>query len=164
MPKKFTSIYILGVPVGANMALKKHWRPIIDKFQARLSTWKAKNLSFGGRLTLIKSVLNSLPTYYLSLFKAPSGIIEDLEKLRRRFLWGGDDSKRKIHWVSWSKVVASKKDGGLGVGSLKAHNLALLAKWWWRLKAISGGGYGESALTVFTTCQTSQSIILLMPH
>lgn len=39
----------LGVPVGANMLLKRHWKPIIEKFQSRLSTWKAKALSFGGR-------------------------------------------------------------------------------------------------------------------
>ncbi|XP_042753244.1 uncharacterized protein LOC122195423 [Lactuca sativa] len=70
----------LGIPVGANTSLTKNWRPIIEKFQARLSLWKAKTLSFGGHLTLVKSVLNSLPTYYFSLFKAPNGVIEDLEK------------------------------------------------------------------------------------
>lgn len=59
----------LGVPVGANMSLRKNWQPIIDKFRAKLSIWKAKSLSFGGRLTLIKYVLNSLLTYYMSLFK-----------------------------------------------------------------------------------------------
>lgn len=75
----------LGVPAGANMSLKKNWKPIIEKFHSRLSVWKVKMLSFGGRLTLIKFVLNSLPTYYFSLFKAPNGIIDELEKLRRRF-------------------------------------------------------------------------------
>ncbi|XP_023770251.1 uncharacterized protein LOC111918865 [Lactuca sativa] len=123
----------LGVPVGANLSQKKNWRPIIEKFQSRLSLWKAKTLSFAGRLTLVKSVLNSLPTYYFSLFRAPHGVIEDLEKLRRKFLWGGDDS-RKIHWVSWPKIIMDKKEGGLGVGSLMAQNLALLTKWFWRLK------------------------------
>lgn len=31
-----------------------------------------------------------------------------------------------------------KKDGGLGVGTLKAQNVALLTKWWWRLKNETG--------------------------
>ena len=44
----------IGIPVGANMTLKRNWRPIIDKFQSSLSIWKAKTLSLGGRLTLIK--------------------------------------------------------------------------------------------------------------
>lgn len=110
----------LGVPVGENMALKKHWQPIINKFWSKLSIRKAKALSFGGCLTLVKYVLSSLPTYYMSLFKAPQGVIDTLEKIRRKFLQGGDDGKSKIHWVDWSKITASKKHGGLGVGTLKA--------------------------------------------
>ena len=124
----------LGVPVGANMNLKKHWKPILDKFEAKLSPWKSKTLSFGGRLTLISSVLGNLPTYFLSLFRAPVAIAEELEKIRRRFLWGGNSDKRKIHWVSWEKVTARKSDGGLGVGSIRDLNTCLLLKWWWRLK------------------------------
>lgn len=75
----------LGVPVGANMILTKNWKPILDKFASKLSSWKSKSLSFGGRLTLISSVLGNLPTYYFSLFKAPMEITEALEKTRRRF-------------------------------------------------------------------------------
>lgn len=82
----------------------------------------------------MKSVLGNLPTYYLSLFKAPKGVLDSLEKLRRRFLWGGSENKKKIHWVSWKKVLASKNKGGLGVGSIYALNIGLIVKWWWRLK------------------------------
>lgn len=125
----------LGVPVGANMNLAKNWRPVIEKFQSKLSMWKSKMLSFSGRLTLIKSVLGNLLTYFMSLFKTPTGVVETLEKVRRRFLWGGKEDKRKIHWVAWEKVIAPKESGGLGVGSIKALNLGLIVKWWWRLKA-----------------------------
>ena len=69
----------------------------------------------------------------MSLFKAPVGIIEQLDKIRRRFLWGGSELKKKIHWVEWSKVIVPKSEGGLGVGSLFAQNIALLIKWWWRI-------------------------------
>ena len=90
----------LGVPVGANMRLTKHWYPIVDKFQKKkLSSWKAKTLSFGGHLTLIKFILGNLPNYFLSLFIAHVGVLVKLEKLRRRFLWGGSGCN-KIHWVS----------------------------------------------------------------
>ncbi|GJZ13703.1 putative RNA-directed DNA polymerase, eukaryota, reverse transcriptase zinc-binding domain protein [Tanacetum coccineum] len=50
----------LGLPIGANMNKVCNWKPVIDKFHNRLSTWKAKTLSYGGRLTLIKSVLGAL--------------------------------------------------------------------------------------------------------
>lgn len=77
------------------MKLAKHWNPIIEKFRVKLSNWKAKCLSFGGHLTLVKSVLNSLPLYYFSLFRAPKKVIDLLEKIRRRFLWGGDEDKKQ---------------------------------------------------------------------
>ena len=78
----------LGVSVGANMNHIKNWQPIVDMFNSKLSTWKAKTLSFGGRLTLINSVLGNIPTYYLSLFKAPCEVTNSIEKLRRQLLWG----------------------------------------------------------------------------
>ncbi|KAI3683245.1 hypothetical protein L1987_83746 [Smallanthus sonchifolius] len=104
----------LGLQVGANMNLIKSWKPVVEKFQKRLSGWRAKNLSFGGRVTLIKSVLNSLPMYYFSLYRAPVAIIDRLEKIRP---------------ISY---------GGLGLGSLRDANLAMLAKWWWRFKNEKG--------------------------
>ncbi|XP_071688703.1 uncharacterized protein [Rutidosis leptorrhynchoides] len=51
----------LGLPIGANMKKLCSWKPVIDKFEKRLSDWKARMVSFGGRATLVKSVLNSLP-------------------------------------------------------------------------------------------------------
>ncbi|KAI3721405.1 hypothetical protein L2E82_32415 [Cichorium intybus] len=124
----------LGLPLGANMKLAKHWDPIVDKFKKKLSVWKAKNLSFGGRVTLMKSVLGSLSLYYFSIFKAPKKVVNEIERIRRHFLWSGGEDNKKIHWVSWDMVAKAKVHGGLGVGSLRSLNLALLAKWWWRLK------------------------------
>nr|GEY93612.1 RNA-directed DNA polymerase, eukaryota [Tanacetum cinerariifolium] len=42
------------------------------------------------------------------------------------------DDERKIAWVKWSKVLASKKYGVLGVSSFYALNRTLLFKWVWR--------------------------------
>lgn len=61
---------------------------------------------------------------------APVAVTETLEWIRRHFLWGGDEAKWKIHWVSWDKVVASNSAGGLGVGSIRALNIGLIVKWW----------------------------------
>ncbi|GJU24930.1 hypothetical protein Tco_1163551 [Tanacetum coccineum] len=104
----------------------------VDKFKSKLSTWKASLLSIGGRLTLIKSVLGRLGIYYLSLFKASESIINTLERHRARFFWGGSDGNNKMAWVRWKNVLVSLEQGGLGVGILKAFNLALLQKWYWR--------------------------------
>ncbi|GJY67592.1 RNA-directed DNA polymerase, eukaryota, reverse transcriptase zinc-binding domain protein, partial [Tanacetum coccineum] len=98
----------------------------------RLSKWKIKTLSVGGRLTLIKSVLTSLPLYHMSLYKAPLGVLRDLESLRRKFFNGADINEKRFSMISWNKILASKQKGGLGVSSFFALNRSLLFKWVWR--------------------------------
>nr|GEU39702.1 RNA-directed DNA polymerase, eukaryota [Tanacetum cinerariifolium] len=48
------------------------------------------------------------------------------------------DPERKITWVYWDKVLASKKNGGLGVSSFHALNHALLFNWVWRFLSQDG--------------------------
>ncbi|XP_071719407.1 uncharacterized protein [Rutidosis leptorrhynchoides] len=40
----------LGLPIGAKMKNLKNWNPVIDKIKGRLSSWKMRTMSFGGRL------------------------------------------------------------------------------------------------------------------
>ncbi|GJY30115.1 RNA-directed DNA polymerase, eukaryota [Tanacetum coccineum] len=108
------------------------WDEIIGKVSNRLSKWKIKTLSVGGRLTLIKSVLTSLPLYHMSLYKAPLGVLRDLEFLRRKFFNGADINEKRFSMISWNKILASKQKGGLGVSSFFALNRSLLFKWVWR--------------------------------
>lgn len=82
-------IKYLGMPLGASLMLKSTWKPVIDKIKSRLATWKRRYLSFGGRIVLIKSVLCSLPIFYMSIFKMPEGVIKCIEPIQANFLWGG---------------------------------------------------------------------------
>ncbi|GKC39110.1 hypothetical protein Tco_1051494 [Tanacetum coccineum] len=66
------------------------WKPMVDKFNKKLSCWKAKLLSIGGWLTLLKSVMGSLAIYYMSIYKVPATVLKMLESLRARFFWGAD--------------------------------------------------------------------------
>ena len=50
----------LGIPIGLNMKKSGSWKAIAEKFKKRLGKWKTKMISYGGRLTLIKSLLGSL--------------------------------------------------------------------------------------------------------
>lgn len=56
------------------------WDLVIMKIRKRLSNWKQKTLSFGGRLCLVKSVLTTLPLYYLFFFKVPIGFLKERKK------------------------------------------------------------------------------------
>ncbi|GKA73672.1 putative RNA-directed DNA polymerase, eukaryota, reverse transcriptase zinc-binding domain protein [Tanacetum coccineum] len=122
----------LGLPVGKRMRYCDGWNVVIERFRDKLSCWKAKALSIGGRLTLIKSILGSLPIYYFSLFKAPQKVINTLESIRCRFFWGFKESHRGLYWVKWKTIILDSKFGGLGVGCLASKNMGLLGKWKWR--------------------------------
>jgi hypothetical protein len=128
LPFKF-----LGVPVGANPRRRETWKPIVEKMEKRLSMWSSRHLSYGGRITLINSVLSSLPLYFFSFFKAPKCIIQNMVRIQRNFLWGGSIDIKKICWINWDQICLPKIKGGLGIKNLELFNLALLSKWKWRL-------------------------------
>ncbi|GKB32627.1 RNA-directed DNA polymerase, eukaryota, partial [Tanacetum coccineum] len=130
-----TPFNYLGVKVGGIMSRLSSWDDVIAKLSARLSKWKLKSLSIGGRLTLIKSVLSSLPLYYMSSFKVPKGVLSKMESIRRNFFNGVENAEKKMSLIGWNKILASKKNGGLGVSSFFAYNRALLFKWIWRFLA-----------------------------
>nr|GEW94418.1 RNA-directed DNA polymerase, eukaryota, reverse transcriptase zinc-binding domain protein [Tanacetum cinerariifolium] len=66
----------LGSKVGGLMSRIQSWDEIMNTLPGRLSKWKMKTLSIGGRLTLLKSILGSMPIYHLPLFKAPSKVLQ----------------------------------------------------------------------------------------
>ncbi|GKB00187.1 RNA-directed DNA polymerase, eukaryota, partial [Tanacetum coccineum] len=76
----------LGVTVGDHMSRHSAWSIIIQKIRSRLSMWKAKTLSIGGRLTLLKSVLGAVPLYTMSIYKAPKGVLHEMEMIRALLL------------------------------------------------------------------------------
>lgn len=55
---------------------------------------KAKTFTFAGRVTLVKSVLQSMPVYLLSCSWVPKAILDKVKSLFRSFLWGKGDGKR----------------------------------------------------------------------
>ncbi|GKE02138.1 RNA-directed DNA polymerase, eukaryota [Tanacetum coccineum] len=112
----------LGVMVGGKMNRIHTWDLIINKVVARLSKWKAKILSIGGRFTLTKSVLSTIPLYYFLLFKVPKEVLKHLESCRSSFFRGMVPGTRKVSWFSWDSVVASKEVEGLG---FKVHPEAM---------------------------------------
>ncbi|CAN1788099.1 Putative ribonuclease H protein At1g65750 [Linum perenne] len=122
----------LGLPIGANTANKQLWDLVVTVVRSWLDSWKARFLSFGGRITLLKSVMSQLPIYYMSLFKAPVSVITEIERIQKRFLWEGCGDAKRPHLIWWEVVKEPKYLGGLGVLDLRKMNMALLGKWGWR--------------------------------
>nr|GEW40935.1 RNA-directed DNA polymerase, eukaryota, reverse transcriptase zinc-binding domain protein [Tanacetum cinerariifolium] len=154
------------VTFGGKMSRVKEWNEDVDKVASRLSKWKMKTLSIGGRLTLLKSVLGSIPIFHMSIYRVPSRVLQQLESIRNRFLNGNDLRSKKATWIKWSNVLADKVKGGLCVSSLYALNRGLMIKWLWRfyaqntslwvrvVKAIHGedGKVGQNISSRFYSC------------
>ena len=84
-------------------------------------------------MTLIQSMLTSIPIYFFSFFRVPNRVVDKLVSLQRKFLWGDGYEQNKIAWIKWETVCLSKEKGGLGLKDIKTFNLALLGKWKWNL-------------------------------
>ncbi|GKE48453.1 reverse transcriptase domain, reverse transcriptase zinc-binding domain protein, partial [Tanacetum coccineum] len=109
------------------------WNDVIDRFKSRLSEWKAKAMSFGGRLTLVKSVLGSLPLYYFLLFRVLSSVISALERVRKKILLRviksiyGSDGGFEGSCVRWKWNVDDK-----GLFSVKVLSRYIVNVFAWR--------------------------------
>ncbi|GJZ61740.1 RNA-directed DNA polymerase, eukaryota, reverse transcriptase zinc-binding domain protein [Tanacetum coccineum] len=107
----------LGSKVGGNMSRIKSWDEIVDKMVDRLSKWKMKTLSIGGRLTLLKAVLGSMPIYHMSIFKVPMKVLQRMESIRSRFFSGVDLNSKKIDMGEMEVIKAIHgEDGKNGSG------------------------------------------------
>ncbi|MCH81163.1 RNA-directed DNA polymerase (Reverse transcriptase), partial [Trifolium medium] len=87
----------LGVPLTGKAPKQIDFQYVINQLQNKLSTWKAKNLSFAGRVTLAKSVMEAIPIYPMMTTNIPVSIIKKALKLQRSFIWGDTSEGKKYH-------------------------------------------------------------------
>ena len=102
----------LGLPLGAPNKAPSVWDGVEEKVRRRLVWWKRQYISKGGRITLIRSTLASMPIYHMSLFRMPKSVARRLDKVQRDFLWGGGSVERKAHLIKWKKKSSSNQVGG----------------------------------------------------
>ena len=138
----------LGLPLGGYPKKVSFWQSVIDKIQGKLDKWRRYNLSRGGKATLRKSVLSSLPTYYMSSFFMPEKVLSIIERSMKNFFWEGNKGGKINHLVKWELVNKAQEDGGLGFGGLRVRNLALLAKWGWRLTKEKNSLWGQVIMSI----------------
>ncbi|GJT47412.1 RNA-directed DNA polymerase, eukaryota, reverse transcriptase zinc-binding domain protein [Tanacetum coccineum] len=124
----------LGSIVGGDMNKLQTWNDIVDRVKRRLSKWKMTTLSIRGRLTLVKSVLGSIPIFHMAMFKVLSGVLRTLESIRSHFLMVMIFKVRRFHrglmfkWAwrflnhdtsLWARVIKAIHgvDGNIGMGT-----------------------------------------------
>ena len=108
----------LGLPLGF-LPPNSFWDNLVDHFNRKLARCKGITLCQVGNVILIKSTLQNLPTYALSLFSIPSKVDSHLERIQRNFMWPGPDDSKIYPLVAWDSIYKPKKHGGLGIRKLK---------------------------------------------
>ncbi|GKB49009.1 RNA-directed DNA polymerase, eukaryota, reverse transcriptase zinc-binding domain protein [Tanacetum coccineum] len=96
----------LGVPLVTKKIGVSYCKQLVDKVNQRLNDWKNKSLSYARRAQLIASVLGSMQVYWGSVFLLPKTVINDIERLFKKFLWNSGDSgkgRAKVAWLDMCK-------------------------------------------------------------
>ncbi|TYK27680.1 LINE-1 retrotransposable element ORF2 protein [Cucumis melo var. makuwa] len=109
--------------LGENPEAKVFLDPIISKIHKKLNSWKYQHISKGGKLTLLKASLSSIPTYQLSVFKAPAYVYKEIEKHWRNFLWKSNKESTISHIINWNEATTLKTKGVLALPLFRTHIL-----------------------------------------
>ena len=118
----------LGIPIDLGTTKREIGNQIIDRLQSRLQTWKGKLLSPAGKLTLIKSVMQAMPIYSMSIHRLPKDACNRIDRIIRDFWWGNTVEVRKLHTIAWDIICKPKEIGGVGIRKSEQFNQAILAK------------------------------------
>ena len=101
-----------GLPAVVGRNKKASLNFIKERIWNRFQGWKEKLLSQAGREVLLKVVVQAIPTFVMGCFKLPSGLLNDIEMMIRKFWWGQRGDQLKIHLKNWETLCKPKVLGG----------------------------------------------------
>jgi hypothetical protein len=78
----------LGLPSHVGIERSDCFQHLVDHLCQIINGWNEKNLSMGGKEILLKAVAQAIPTYAMSVFKIPKGIIKAILAAIARYWWG----------------------------------------------------------------------------
>ena len=120
-------INILGVWTGhcEEQLLDINYKPIVEKAKNILRSWRNRDLSLIGKISIINTLIGSLFVYRMTVLpNLPEVIIKELEDEFRRFIWNGKKAK-----IALEVLQRSKEEGGLRLVDLRKKEKALKISW-----------------------------------
>ncbi|KAF7831607.1 putative RNA-directed DNA polymerase [Senna tora] len=118
----------LGTFVDNRLSDPQNYKALVERVNNILAGWKAKTLSQAGRLTLIKSVLQSLNIYQMSTLAVPKKYCQQMDVVCSNFFWGFRGHKLAMHLLNRNRIFAPRDRGGLGLRHTDQVNRALVTK------------------------------------
>lgn len=81
----------LGVPLIKGRLSVDYFLELREKINKALSGWMRNSLNVAGRVVLITSIFNALPSYLSQICMLPTALLKVLDKAKRNFFWDHDD-------------------------------------------------------------------------
>lgn len=105
---------------------------MVRKVEKRIGKWCNRWLTLGGKFFLVKSILENIPVYRLSLPRIPISILGLVRRMIFSFLWLGSKDKDRYHLVSRNNIARPKDYGGWGFENTFYFGNVLASKILWR--------------------------------
>lgn len=115
----------------------KEFSHIKYQVQKRLAGWSRQVLSKTGKMVLIKSIIQAIPTYTMATFKVLDGICKSLDSATRKFLWSSKSTGEGFLALrAWDDICKLKLQGGLGFRKFSDINSLFDPNWprRWRME------------------------------
>ena len=123
----------LGFILKPNSYSFKYYMWLYKKIEGRIGCWTYKFLSRGGRLVLLKAVLQSILVYWARIAYILKGILQKLRKKLFSFLWSANRHSEGAPLAKWQMLACPKYLGGWGIKNPFLFCQSLVAKTLWRL-------------------------------
>ncbi|XP_073024427.1 uncharacterized protein [Primulina eburnea] len=118
----------LGIPLAARNLRSSDYSKLVDAIAAKFSCWPRQSNSYAGKIELVRSVVQGIECFWLSILPIPNCIVDAIHSLCRKFVW-----PTKHPRIAWNSICKPIEDGGLGLKDLKCWNKALIAKTLWKI-------------------------------
>ena len=116
-------VFYLGFPLHIKKRQKSHFLGIIDKIKIHDTGWKAKILSQNAQATLIKSSLQTIPSYLMSSFQIAKHSRQQIDVELKDYFWGVTtyhNSKNYLYLNAWESLC--KPNGSMELQNLERAN------------------------------------------
>ena len=119
-------IKYLGIFVGRNIkeVEKMNWEGKIEKVKRIVNVWKMRNLTYYGKVVILKILVTSQIIYLASAVPVPSNVVKEINKLMYSFLWSSRKEK-----VKRSVCINQNVKGGLNMVDIQTRIGSLRLSW-----------------------------------
>ena len=94
----------MGLPTVVGKFKEGTFKYVKESAKGKVSGWKGQGLSKKAREVLIKSGLQSTPTFTMSYFQLTKKMCGNMSSISSNFWWREANGEKRVHWIAWDKM------------------------------------------------------------